>query len=102
MGRLQSSHAQRLSLILRPNCCAAKYLGIEIQLDLSKQGYASARVDLWATRTFDVSSPQSRWVGKNGIGEESAVIRPEPIVTCVFPETVIDLGFNGEGDGTKD
>jgi len=45
MGRLQSSHAQRLSLIVRPNCCAAKYLGIEIQLDLSKQGYASARVD---------------------------------------------------------
>jgi len=36
------------------------------------------------------------------VTEESAVIRPEPIVTCVFPETVIDLGFNGEGDGTKD
>lgn len=36
MGKLQNNHAQRPSLILRPNCCAVKYLDIGIQVQRDK------------------------------------------------------------------
>jgi hypothetical protein len=51
---------------------------------------------LCTARTFDGFLPRLL------LGEEWAVIRPERIVTCAFPETVIDLWLNGEGDGPKE